>query len=111
MAPSTSAGSAAMPALQRGAKPVGEIRVVHELHRQAGKRRLDPLALMAGDHDHRPRARGERLLGGDAHQRPAADLGQQLVRAAHAARTAGGEHQGGDVARRSAPARRAAAGA
>jgi hypothetical protein len=36
----------------------------------------------------------------DAHQRPAADLGQQLVRAAHAARAAGGEHERGDIAAR-----------
>ena len=61
MAPSTSAGSAAMPALQRRAEPVGEMRIVHECDRQPGERRLDAFALMAGDDEHRPRARGERL--------------------------------------------------
>ena len=78
--------------LERGAEPVGEMRIVHEPDRQAGKRRLDPLALMAGDHDDRPRPRGQRLLDDDADQRPAADLGEKLVRAAHAARPAGAEH-------------------
>ena len=98
MAPSASAGSAAMPALSEVPKTLGEMRIVHEFDRQAGERRLDALALMAGDHDHRPRPRAERLLDDDAHQRPAGDLRQQLVRPAHAARTAGAEHDGGDVA-------------
>ena len=98
MAPSASAGTAAMPALQRGAEPVGVIRIVHEPHRQARERRLDLLALMAGHDDHRRGARGERLLGGDAHQRLAADLGEQLVDRAHAGRAAGGEHDRGDAA-------------
>ena len=52
---------------------------------------------MAGHHDHRLGARRQRLLGGDAHQRLAADLGQQLVRPAHAGGAAGGEHDGGDA--------------
>ena len=113
IAPSASAGTAAMPAFSEVDKPVGEIRIVHELHRRGRRARASTLvALMAGDDDHRPGARGERLLGGDAHQRPAADLGQQLVRPAHAGRAAGGE----DDARRCAgpspaPARRAAAAA
>ena len=92
MAPSDCAGSAAMPVLSEVAETVGKIRIVHEIDRQAGERRFDALALMAGDHDHRPRLRGERLLDGDANERAAADLGQELVRAAHAGRAAGGEH-------------------
>ena len=56
------------------------------------------LALMAGHDDDRPRPRGERLLDRDAHQRLAADLGQELVRSAHAGRAAGGEHDRGDAA-------------
>ena len=44
------------------------------------------------------RLRGQRLLGGDAHQRLAADLGQQLVRPAHAGRAPGGEDDRGDIA-------------
>ena len=71
-APSASAGTAAMPALQRGAEPVGEIRIVDEPHRQAGERLLDLLALMAGHDDDGLGARGQRLLGGDADERPAA---------------------------------------
>ena len=86
--------------LERGAKAVGEGRIVHELDRQPFERRLHPLALMAGDDDHRARARGERLFGDDANERPSADFRQELVGSAHAARLAGGEHQGGDVARR-----------
>ena len=85
-----------MPALSE-VETLGEIRIVHETHRQPGERRLDALALMAGDDDHRLGARGERLLGGDAHQRLAADLCQQLVRPAHAGRAAGGEHQRRDA--------------
>ena len=53
---------------------------------------------MAGDDDHRLRLRGQRLLGGDPHQRLAADLGEQLVRPAHAGRAAGGEDDRGDAA-------------
>ena len=96
MAPSASAGSAAMPALSEVPSPSAKCRIVHELDRQAGERRLDALALMAGDHDHRPRPRSERRFGDDAHQRPAADLGQKLVRARPC----------GSSGRRRAPARR-----
>ena len=64
--------------LERGAEPLGEVRIVHETHRQAGERRLDLLALVAGHDDDRLGARGQRRLGGDAHQRPAADLGESL---------------------------------
>ena len=85
------------------------MRIVHEFDRQADERRFDALALMPGDDDHRPRARSERFLDGDANKRPAADLGQQFVRPAHAARAAGGEHQRRDIAAPDAPARRAAA--
>ena len=83
---------------ERGAEPVGEMRIVHEFDRQAGERRLDLVALMPGDDDHRPRPRGEHRVDHDADQRLAADLGQQFVRPAHAARAAGGEHDGGDGA-------------
>ena len=74
-----------------------EIRIVHEAHRQSGERRLDAFALVAGHHDDRLRARGQRLLGGDAHERLAADLGEELVRSAHAGRAAGGQHDGGNA--------------
>src|SRR5262249_22831438 len=50
------------------------------------------------DDDDRARPRGERLLDRDAHQRLAADLGQQLVRPAHTGRAAGGEHDRGEAA-------------
>ena len=73
---------------------------MRELDRQAGKRRFDALALVTGHHDHRPRPRTKRLLSGNAHQRPAADLGQEFVGAAHAARAAGGQHQSRDIASR-----------
>ena len=99
MAPSASAGTAAIPGCERGAEPLRKIRIVDEAHRQAGKRLLDVVALVAGDDDHGRRARRQRLLGGDAHQRPARDLRQELVRSAHAGRAAGGEHDGGDAAR------------
>ena len=65
---------------------------------------LDLLALVAGHHDHRPGARRQRLLGRDAHQRPCRDLGQELVRSAHAGRAAGGEHDRGDAPRCRPPA-------
>ena len=97
MAPSAVSGTAAMPGLHRGRKPLGEIRIVHGPHIEALQRCLDLVALMAGHHDHRTGARGQRLLGGDADERPAADLGQQLVRPAHAGRAAGREHNRRDA--------------
>ena len=99
MAPSTSSGTAARPGLHRGRKPLGEIRIVHALHVEPFERGLDLVALMPRHHDHRPGARGQRLLGRDADERPAADLGQKLVRPAHAGRAAGGEDDGCDPLR------------
>ena len=60
--------------------------------RQADKRRLDALALMTRNDDHRPRARGKRFLDSDANERSAANFGQQFVGPAHAARTTGGQY-------------------
>jgi exopolyphosphatase/guanosine-5'-triphosphate,3'-diphosphate pyrophosphatase len=89
-------GHRGKPRLERGRKPIGKIGVVHAPHVEAVERGLDPLALVAGHDNHRTRARRQRLLGGDAHQGPAADLGEQLVRTTHASRTAGGEDHCGD---------------
>ena len=100
MTASACAGSAAIPALQRSAKTIGELRIVDEIDRQSRQRRLDAFALVAGDDDDRPCLRGKRLLDGDAHQRPAADFGEELVRSAHAARAARSQHQRRDIAGR-----------
>ena len=64
---------------------------MHALNFEPFERRLDLFALMPRHDDDGLHARGQRLLGGDAHQRTAADLREQLVRPAHAGRAAGRE--------------------
>ena len=87
-----------MPALSEVHEAVGEIRVVDDARRQAGKHFLDFPALVSNHHDDGIGPRSQRLLDCDPDQGPAADLGQELVGSAHAGRTAGGEHDRGDPA-------------
>ena len=98
MTASACAGSAEMPARSELPRPSAKFALCTKSIGRPASSRLDALALMAGDHDHRPRPRSERRLDDDAKERPAANLGQKLVRPSHAARAAGGEHQRRDVA-------------
>ena len=88
-----------MPVTNRPAEALGDARI-------GTKRRRDRPAPAVADGGAnvvrhmaaarpRPRGpRGQRRLDGAGHHRLAVDLGQQLVRPAHAARPAGGEHAG-----------------
>ena len=82
--------------LERGAEPLGEVRVGHECHIEAGKRRPHSLRLMPRHHQHRACLARQRSLRHPPHDGRPAKLGQQLVRRAHAGRAPGGEHDCGD---------------
>ena len=97
MAPSTSAGTAANPAFSEVESPAAKSGLCTRSTVQARQRGFDLFALMPGHDDDRTSARGERLLGGDAHERLAGDLGQELVRSAHAGRAPGRQDDGGDA--------------
>jgi hypothetical protein len=50
------------PGAQRGGKPLGVVGIVDKGHRQMRERRLNPLTLIAGDDQDRPRTRGHERL-------------------------------------------------
>ena len=85
---------------ERTTKPIGEVGVVNEFDGQTGKRRFHAIPLVPGNDKHRPRLRAKNGFGGNSHQRPPANFGQQFVLTAHAARAAGREYQSGNIARR-----------
>ncbi len=86
-----------MPTLSDVPSPSANRWIVNDGHSKTVQSGRDPLALVSGDDNHRRRMRGERLLGGDADQRFAADLGDQFVGTAHAGAATGRQNDRSDA--------------
>src|SRR5207237_8150455 len=83
---------------ERGRETAGIVGIFDESHGEPGKRGAKLLAFMAGHHDDRAGLGCEHCFHTSADHRDAAEIGQKLVRS-HAARSAGGQHDGGNLGR------------